>query len=145
MSARIVVVAEPEEQHRLAVLAPLAAFNAENGFPPDSRPIAILLEGEGGAAAGGLWGRTGYGWLFVDLLVVPEPLRGSGIGSELMAAAEAIALERGCVGAWLTTFTFQARGFYEKLGYSVFAELEDSPAGNTRMFLRKRLDRAGSA
>ena len=31
--------------------------------------------------------------------------------------AERLAAERGCVGSWLTTFTFQARGFYEKVGF----------------------------
>ena len=146
MSARVVVVEQPGEAHRMAVLAPLMGFNADNGFPADSLTVAIVIEEEEGAApTGGLWGRTGYGWLYVDYLIVPERLRGTGIGSELMKAAEAIARERGCVGAWLTTFTFQARGFYEKLGYRVFAELEDSPAGNTRMFLRKRFDEAASA
>ena len=138
MSARIVVVDKPGDPEYWAVAAPLGAFNAENGFPVDSRAVAILIEDESGTAVGGLWGKTGYGWLFVELLAVPEPMRGSGMGSRLMAAAEAIATERGCVGAWLTTFTFQARGFYERLGYTLFAELEDSPSGNTRMFLRKR-------
>lgn len=138
MSARIVVVEEPGEAHRQAVAGPLGAYNAENGYPVDSRPVAILIENADGGAIGGLWGRTGYGWLFVELLALPEEMRGGGIGSRLMAAAETVARERGCVGAWLTTFTFQARGFYERLGYALFAELEDSPPGDTRMFLRKR-------
>jgi GNAT superfamily N-acetyltransferase len=140
MSERIVVVVEPTEAHRRAVAGPLGAFNAEAGFPVDNAPVAILLEDDTGNAVGGLWARTGYGWLFVELLVVPERLRGAGFGARLMQAAEDLARQRGCVGAWLTTFTFQARGFYERLGYALFAELENSPGANTRMFLRKRLD-----
>jgi hypothetical protein len=58
-----------------------------------------------------------------------------------MASAEKIALERGCVGSWLTTFSFQASGFYEGLGYEVFGRLENSPGENVRIFMRKRLVR----
>ena len=56
-----------------------------------------------------------------------------------MSTAEKIALDRGCVGSWLTTFPFQARGFYERLGYETFGRLENSPGENIRIFLRKRL------
>jgi hypothetical protein len=37
-----------------------------------------------------------------------------------MDRAEVHARERGCHSAWLDTFSFQARGFYEKLGYDEF-------------------------
>jgi GNAT superfamily N-acetyltransferase len=139
MDYRITIPAEPSAEDRLAVLGPLSDFNDRNGFPSDMLPVAVLLTGEDGATAGGLWGKTGYGWLFVEFLAVPDEARGRNLGAALMGEAERIALDRGCAGAWLTTFSFQARGFYEKLGYSVFGTLEDSPAGNDRIFMRKRL------
>jgi len=135
---RLVVQDEPDEAHRTAIVGPLAAFNAEHGFPVDSRPLAVLLQGDAPNPVGGLWGKTGYGWLFVELLAVPSELRGRGYGAALMREAERVAAARGCVGAWLTTFTFQAGGFYEGLGYTVFGRLEDSPPGSDRIFLRKR-------
>jgi hypothetical protein len=55
-----------------------------------------------------------------------------------MRAAEAVAIERGCIGVWLDTFAFQARPFYERLGYSVFGELRDHPRNSARYFLMKR-------
>ena len=124
---------------RDAILDPLAQFNAENGYPADPQPLAITLNSENGAVIGGLWGKTVYDWLFIEYLVVPASLRGQDFGAQLMASAEAIAIERGCVGSWLTTFTFQARGFYEKLGYEVFGTLDKSPRDNVRIFLRKCL------
>ncbi len=39
--------------------------------------------------------------------------------------------------AHLDTFSFQARGFYEALGYEVFGRLEEYPPGHERYFLRK--------
>ncbi len=49
------------------------------------------------------------------------------------------AARRGCRYAWLDAFSFQARGFYEKLGYTVLGTLEDSPPGHSRYFLKKNL------
>jgi hypothetical protein len=39
---------------------------------------------------------------------------------------------------WLDSFSFQAPGFYKKLGYSVFGTLPDFPKGETRYFFSKR-------
>jgi len=138
MDWRIEVSDSPGPEAREAVLGALVAFNAEHGYPGDSRTVAVLLRDGAGTVAGGLWGRTGYDWLFVEFLVVPEAARGAGLGTGLLDEAEAIAKARGCVGAWLTTFPFQARGFYEKRGYRLFGELENSPGDNVRLFLRKR-------
>lgn len=135
----IVVPDQPSAEHRDAVVTPLASFNAQSGFPVDTEAVAVLLNDDQGRTVGGLWGKTSYAWLFVELLVVPEELRGRDYGAVLMAEAERIAKDRGCAGSWLTTFTFQAGGFYEKLGYEVFGELANSPGENVRIFLRKRL------
>lgn len=56
-----------------------------------------------------------------------------------MQQAEEEAIRRGCHGSYLDTFDFQARGFNERLGYTVFGGLEDTPPGHTRYFLRKML------
>jgi GNAT superfamily N-acetyltransferase len=105
----------------------------------DARPLAVLLQDPAGADIGGLWGRTARGWLHMDTPFVPDALRGAGLGSRLVRMAEAEAERRGNRGAWLDTFSFQARGFYERLGYSVFGTLEDYPPGHRRHYLCKRL------
>jgi GNAT superfamily N-acetyltransferase len=128
-----------DSEVRKQIAAPLVTYNALNGGPENHRALVVTVADEAGAVLGGLWGYTGYGWLFVQLLVVPESLRGQGIGRKLMAIAEREALARGCRDAWLDTFGFQARGFYEKLGYLSFGELQDYPPGFSRIFLKKRL------
>jgi GNAT superfamily N-acetyltransferase len=125
--------------HR-AVLDSLIAFNDANAAPSGYHPIAFAIEDERGAILGGLSGAIAYGWLFVELLFVPESLRGRGIGTELIRRAEAEAAARGCHSVWLDTFEFQARGFYERLGYTCFGELKNYPAGS-RFFMNKRLTR----
>jgi len=70
---------------------------------------------------------------------VPESLRGRRIGSDLLSRAEAEARTRGCSNVWLDTFEFQARGFYERLGYRCFGELAEYPPGFSRYFMTKVL------
>jgi GNAT superfamily N-acetyltransferase len=67
-----------------------------------------------------------------------DHLRGAGLGRDLIGQAERIAIRRGCHSAYLDTFSFQARGFYEALGYTLFGTL-DYPPGHQRRFLQKRL------
>ena len=56
-----------------------------------------------------------------------------------MQLAEREAVSRGCHGAWLDTFEFQARGFYERIGYECFGELPGYPRGFSRFFMKKIL------
>jgi GNAT superfamily N-acetyltransferase len=116
----------------------LEAFN-ESRWPGHQpwRPLAAFAR-EGKSVVAGLAGETYSGWLFIRYLWVSDALRGRGIGRKLMADAEARALERSCHSAYVDTFSFQAPGFYPKLGYEVFGEL-DYPPGHKRIFLQKRL------
>ena len=131
-----------DEEVRKAIAAPLVRFNESQAGPSGNRPLVIELRGADGAIAGGLWGVTAYGWLFTQLLVVPEGARGRGLGRRVMALAEAEAKRRGCHAAWLDTFEFQAKDFYEQIGYSCFATLPDFPRGSARYFMRKELGQA---
>jgi len=136
---RVEISSEPTVMEMQAIMKPLLDFNAAHGCPVDLEPVAILLKDENELIVGGLWGRTVYQWLFVEHLVVPSEARGQNLGSLLMETAEEIAKKRGCIGSWLTTLSFHAQGFYERLGYEVFAQLPDSPAPHSRILLRKTL------
>lgn len=99
----------------------------------------LTLIGSEDAIVGGLFAKVSYRWVFVDTLWVAEDVRGQGAGRNLLNEAENEARRNGCIGAWVDTFSFQARGFYEKAGYTVFGELPDHPPEHTRYFLRKSL------
>nr|WP_241022007.1 GNAT family N-acetyltransferase [Burkholderia sp. Ac-20353] len=88
---------------------------------------------------GGLYGKISYRWLLIDLVSVPEQMRNQGIGERLMRMAEEIAQKKHCIGIRLETFSFQAPGFYRKLGYSEFGRLADYPPGHTRFYFQKTL------
>ncbi len=131
-------VEAPQRSDRDALLRLLAGFEAEKAGPLDYKALALMIRDQDGATIGGLYGWTMFGWLIVESLFVPDRLRGTGVGTSLMRRAEATARQRGAIGIWLDTYSFQARGFYEKLGFSVFGQVDDHPPGEARYFMSKR-------
>lgn len=130
----------PNQDDRDAILNPLLAYNASKAGDEGYKPLAIFLRDDEGEIQGGLWAKCYYRWLFIELLFVPEVMRGQQLGAKLLAQAEQWAKEENCVGIWLDTFSFQAPGFYEKQGYAVFGKLEQYPPdAHQRIFLRKLL------
>ena len=123
---------------RDAIVAGLVAYNARYGFPWPWRDLNLVLRNTGGAVVGGLLGETNAGWLFIKALWIEQTQRGLGYGSRLLAAAEDEARARQCLGAYLDTYSFQARPFYERAGYHVFGELADHPPGGAKYYLAKR-------
>ncbi len=118
----------------------LSAFNRRFDPDPIAHPIRLFLRDANHAIQGGLIGEVWNAWLYIEFLWIDERLRHQGYGEQLMQAAEQEALAHGCSQATLDTFSFQARPFYERLGYEVFAELPDCPLpGMARYYLRKRL------
>lgn len=137
---RIEALADPSVAALDAIVAPLDRFSRSQGFTWAPEPVRLALVDDEGRIVGGLLGTTHWGWLHVTVLAVDEALRGQGWGTRLLREAERIAVGRGCHHAWLDTFSFQARPFYERLGYRAFGELADYPTGQSRIFLAKPLD-----
>ena len=101
------------------------------------RAVGAFLRDADGTIVGGVTAYTHWDWLAIELLWVEKSLRGKGWGTRLMDALETRADAMGCRHAYLDTFDFQARPFYEKRGYVVFGQLPGFPAGHTRFFLVK--------
>jgi GNAT superfamily N-acetyltransferase len=144
MSPRIELVAQPGPEIRESILAGLRDFNRtvlNPGLHVQDLAVAIR-DTAGGPVLGGLWGRTGWGWLTIELIFVPETLRGQGAATRLIGLAETEARARGCHGAWLDTLNPTALRLYERLGYARFGEIADYPLGQSRYFLQKKLEPA---
>jgi GNAT superfamily N-acetyltransferase len=131
--------AAPDEATVRAIAAGLAAHDA--GFAPrvDWTPRWIIGRDGGGAVQAGVRYLIGFDWLFLHWLWVAEPYRRQGIGSRLLAQAEAAARDAHCRGSYVDTFTFQAPKFYEWRGYREFGRLNDHPPGHARIWLLKAL------
>ena len=140
----ITLEADPSPSMRSAIVEPLVAFNEQAAGPEGWGLLAVTVRDAAGAVVGGLWGRTSHGFLFVELLAL-GPARGEGLGREVMRVAEAEARRQGLAGIWLDTFTFQAPGFYGKLGFAECGRIPDHPPGHDRIFYVKRFAAADPA
>jgi GNAT superfamily N-acetyltransferase len=141
MEPKIEFIDKPAPEIFKKILAPLLRFNAEAvGGKAESESFAFCVpDPDTGDVGGGLWARVHWGFLYIDLFFLPEPLRRGGLGSKLLRMAEDEGVRRGCHTAWLDTFNFQARPFYERLGYTVFGTLDGEPPAFPRFFMKKAL------
>ncbi len=135
------IARETDEAEEVAneVLAELLAFNASQGGNLNVERLVLSVRGDDGAFLGGLVAMQYWNGMFVDLLWVHEKLRGHGVGRELMQRAEASLAARGGEIVFLSTWSFQAPGFYEKLGYAPFGTLHGLPPNGSRTWYVKRL------
>ncbi len=133
------VTTAPASEDLATVRSGLSSWNEQVYRPAIPQPLNVLLRGPGGQVWGGLTAATCWNGCFVDLFWVDTGLRHRGFGSAILHAAEKEAQRRGCDFVHLDTFNFQARGFYEKLGYSVYGTLRGFAEGAERYHLVKRL------
>ncbi len=143
----LVAATPPSDAVRAWVRQGLMAFNrrhtasgaAARGLEIEMNPLERVLIAPDGTTWGGLLGYTQWGWLHVQTLWLDERCRGQGYGRALLHAVEAEAIRRGCLHSRLSTYSFQARGFYERQGYQVWGHLDDYPPGYTSYAMRKDL------
>jgi ribosomal protein S18 acetylase RimI-like enzyme len=135
---KIEVTASPSEEDEAFVVAQTRAFNSAF-MPDDVRTLCVFARDAGGNIVGGLTGRTYWNYLDISFLWVHEAHRGAAYATALMSAAESEARNRGCSNVLLDTFSFQALGFYKKLGYSEFGRLSAFTGSHDRHYLYKAL------
>ncbi len=117
----------------------LVDYNEARSLPYDRVPLCIFMKDAEGRTVGGVTGYTNWGWLYLDCFWLPEDLRQGGWGGRILELAEQEAIRRGCAQARLYTYTFQARGFYERHGYVEFGQLDGYPPGASQIWMRKSL------
>jgi ribosomal protein S18 acetylase RimI-like enzyme len=139
MSDAFELVEQPTSEDMSFLGDRLSEFNVETTAIHDGLLFGIFIRGDNGVIQAGLHGHTWGGTCEISRLWVSDDLRHQGIGSRLMMAAEAEARRRGCRQMFLSTYSFQAPGFYARLGFAEIGRITDYPVGHDQLFLRKRL------
>jgi ribosomal protein S18 acetylase RimI-like enzyme len=121
------------------VRAGLIAYNASKAGPPRYRPLVLSARDAKGRLVGGLTGQLYWNALYVELLWLKESARNGGLGRRLMQAAERRARRAGKELIFLNSYSFQAPGFYRKLGFRSFGLIRNYPRGGNRIFFVKPL------
>lgn len=126
----------------LAVVdAGLGAFNDAAAPLHEVRPLAVFARGADGTVLGGAVGRRWGAFAELQQLWVHEAQRGHGLGEALLRRFEADCAAHGAHTLTLDTFSFQARPFYERLGWRVVQVHPQYPHGIERYTMRRELAR----
>ena len=136
----------PTSEWQTSILNKLRAYNrakcrwlSEHPVPENTNANFYAFDED--TLVGGAIGHTEYNWYVLDLLYVDDAYRGQQLGSQLLQRIESYAQNCMLTGIRLETWDFQAKDFYQKNGYTVFAELSDCPPGTTVFFLKKEIHR----
>lgn len=121
------------------LLAGMRAFNTAAVPGVTLHKITVAVRGDDGRLHGGVVGRLAGDSVYMEVVWNDEAVRHTGKGSQMMRLVEEEAKRLGAKEAWLYTMSFQARPFYEKLGYRQFAELPWLDGRHSRHFMRKDL------
>ena len=105
----------------------------------DEADLAIFVR-DAGRIVAGISGWTWGDCCELQSLWVQPSLRGRGLGTQLLAAAEAAAAARGCAQTVHFTYAFQARSLDERNGYKLVGQVENFPSGTDVLWYRKRLN-----
>lgn len=140
-SIHLVLDADTQDSIRKIVTARLNQWDSRFAPEPTFEPLIMTPVTSDSTIVGGLVSQLcpDWHWTRISVLWVEETYRDHGIGRRLLRAAELEAVRRGCHYVQLETFSFGARGFYEKQGYAVFGVQDDFPPGHQRFYLRKKL------
>lgn len=106
-----------------------------------TEPVHVFAIADDGTLIGGCTAHIErlWHWLTIDILWVDPQFRGQGLGLTLLSSVEAEGRRRGCRWSDVTTFDFQAPGFYVKAGYTEYGLKQNYPPGHTYHLLHKDL------
>ncbi|MEN4600755.1 GNAT family N-acetyltransferase [Pantoea agglomerans] len=130
---------EPSHQEKEVITNGLWSHNSRF-HPVEIKQFTIEIRDDNDVVKGGLIAQTWWDMLEVQYLWIDELYRGKGYGKEMMLMAEANAKQKGCNKAYVDTFDFQAKGFYEKLGYKEWGSLDGFAGKFKRIYLQKTLN-----
>ncbi|MBQ7703525.1 MAG: GNAT family N-acetyltransferase [Firmicutes bacterium] len=137
----IVIRQIPGEDEAIAnfIRDTFSAHSAQHGVEQNFERFCFAAYGEDGSIAGVIDGQALFDEVYIDELVVAESMRGTGLGSRLVRTVEDHYRPLGFKFVALTTFEFQAPGFYKKLGYEVEFVRRAEDSRLDKYFFRKKL------
>ena len=103
--------------------------------------IALVIKDKVGELIGGLYAWTTLDNMIFEYLWIDEGYRDIGLGSKLIQGAEKAALNHGCIASQAYCFSFQALGFFKKMGYEILGVSDGYPPPVKEYYLIKKYDR----
>jgi len=134
---KIIAEHRDDNPYRKALATGLVSYNDKNAPLEHWQYVGFYALDDNGQLVGGVQGNFEWDWLHISHLWVRDS--GKGLGRQLMAHAETYAKDKGKIGILLDTFAFQAKPFYEKIGFAVMGTIENAAGSSARYFMTKRI------
>jgi ribosomal protein S18 acetylase RimI-like enzyme len=116
-------------------------FNADATGYFDGEEFAATVRDASGCIIAGVSGHTWGHCCTISQLWVHESARNQGVGKCLLRAAETHAQSNNCIKIVLSSHSFQAPDFYDRLGYVEEARIAGNPRGHFDIHFGKYLVR----
>lgn len=140
LPCKIVYAEEMDKNHKSIIIE---AFNKgardKKGLEGDIKSFSFSYFDKDENFIAGISGMSSWGGLYIGSLFVNEDIRDQNYGTLLMQKAEDLARERDCNFIHLITMDWQAKPFYEKLGYKIEFARHGYEKGSILYSLRKDL------
>ncbi|MBI4763091.1 MAG: GNAT family N-acetyltransferase [Deltaproteobacteria bacterium] len=130
------IITDPDQNQIEFFHQGLRSYNSQF-LKEDWTPFAAVSRNAKGEIIAGINGQSYWGRLHIENLWVHESYRKKGLGKELIELAEKTSKEQGCSGIDLDTMSFQAPGFYEKMGFNKVGEIANYKQGIKRFYYSK--------
>jgi GNAT superfamily N-acetyltransferase len=130
---------DPPAADWAVVDAGLGEFNDAAAPLHEVKKLASFARDENGRVIGGALGRRWGRCAEIQELWVDAGSRGQGLGAQIVQAFETAAVAHGCTILYLETLSFQAPGFYARLGYRTVYLHDVYPHGIVKHLMRKDL------
>lgn len=114
-------------------------YNAPFFGSNPSQPFTIYIKDLKSEVIAGLTGFYKGKYVRVDLFWVHNEYRHQGLGKKLILKLEEFSKTKGCYYIQLDTFDFQARPFYEKLGFECIGTISRWVEDRDCHFMRKTI------
>jgi N-acetylglutamate synthase-like GNAT family acetyltransferase len=135
----VIAIEPPDEAVNSFIRDRLAAFNRDTVDRPERQRFTVVLREGNGTLRGGLVASVNFDVMLIEDLFVENHLRRGGQGSKLLRLAEEEGVRLLARLACVSTYSWQARPFYEKHGYTMFAELPYASGAHRLYWLSKAL------
>lgn len=132
-------VPNPREADNAVINDGLNAFNRPFMGEDNYLPISIFVRDENWQVIGGAICAIYWNAFSINILWLPEGVRGYGLGAKILEHAERAARKHRCDFMHVDTMSFQALDFYRKFGFDLFGTLPGYRGGVERHFLHKPL------
>lgn len=129
---------DPLEAEINEIRIPLRMYNDQYYKREEKTRLIHTCRESDGRLIGGVYGFIFWDWLHIELLWVRDGFRDQKIGSRLMNEIMKSAREKGIRRFKVDTTSFQALGFYEKMGFEIAGQIKDLPPGSTNYYLQKK-------